>query len=131
MRDTVTLCGQTDIPFGERLLFRAGPDPQYTFFVEICEDLWVPIPPSCYAALAGATVLLNLSASNITIGKEEYRHSLVANQSARCLAAYLYTAAGTGESTTDLAWDGHAIIYENGRQTTIGDMRAARLYGEG
>jgi NAD+ synthase (glutamine-hydrolysing) len=64
--------------------------------------------------LAGATVLLNLSASNITIAKDEYRHSLVANQSARCLAAYLYTAAGTGESTTDLAWDGHAIVYENG-----------------
>jgi len=111
-RDTITLGGQTDVPFGERLLFRAGPG--CTFFVEICEDLWVPIPPSCHAALAGATVLLNLSASNITIGKEEYRHSLVSNQSARCLAAYLYTAAGTGESTTDLAWDGHAIIYENG-----------------
>ena len=97
-RATMALCGQTDIPFGERILFRAGPDSQCTFFVEICEDLWVPIPPSCYAALAGATVLLNLSASNITIGKEEYRHSLVSNQSARCLAAYLYTAAGTGES---------------------------------
>jgi NAD+ synthase (glutamine-hydrolysing) len=113
-RDTITLCSQTDVPFGERLLFRAGPEGYCTFFVEICEDLWVPIPPSCHAALAGATVLLNLSASNITIGKEEYRHSLVSNQSARCLAAYLYTAAGTGESTTDLAWDGHAIIYENG-----------------
>jgi NAD+ synthase (glutamine-hydrolysing) len=113
-RDTITLCGQMDVPFGERLLFRAGPETCCTFFVEICEDLWVPIPPSCHAALAGATVLLNLSASNITIGKEEYRHSLVSNQSARCLAAYLYTAAGTGESTTDLAWDGHAIIYENG-----------------
>jgi NAD+ synthase (glutamine-hydrolysing) len=84
------------------------------FFVEICEDLWVPIPPSCTAALAGATVILNLSASNITIAKDEYRHSLVANQSARCLAAYLYTAAGTGESTTDLAWDGQAMAYENG-----------------
>jgi NAD+ synthase (glutamine-hydrolysing) len=113
-RDTITLCGQTNVPFGERLIFRAGPEACCTFFVEICEDLWVPIPPSCHAALAGATVLLNLSASNITIGKEEYRHSLVSNQSARCLAAYLYTAAGTGESTTDLAWDGHAIIYENG-----------------
>ena len=113
-RDSMTLCGQTDVPFGERLLFRAGPEAGCTFFVEICEDLWVPIPPSCHAALAGATVLLNLSASNITIGKEEYRHSLVSNQSARCLAAYLYTAAGTGESTTDLAWDGHALIYENG-----------------
>jgi NAD+ synthase (glutamine-hydrolysing) len=114
IRSTITLGGQADVPFGERLLFRTAPDSRFTFFVEICEDLWVPIPPSSYAALAGATVLLNLSASNITIGKEEYRHSLVSNQSARCLAAYVYTAAGTGESTTDLAWDGHAVIYENG-----------------
>jgi NAD+ synthase (glutamine-hydrolysing) len=111
---TVTLCGQVEIPFGERLLFQAGEDQRFTFFVEICEDLWVPIPPSSPAALAGATVLLNLSASNVTIGKSEYRHSLAANQSARCLAAYLYTAAGTGESTTDLAWDGQAMVYENG-----------------
>ena len=71
----------------------------------------MPIPPSSYAALAGATVLLNLSASNITVGKADYRHQLVASQSARCLAAYLYSAAGFGESTTDLAWDGHALIY--------------------
>lgn len=111
---TVELCGQVEIPFGERLLFQAGEDPRFTFFAEICEDLWVPIPPSSSAALAGATVLLNLSASNVTIGKAEYRHSLAANQSARCLAAYLYTAAGTGESTTDLAWDGQALVYENG-----------------
>ena len=111
---TIDLGEQHDIPFGEGLLFHAQNLPCFTFFLEICEDLWVPIPPSCYAALAGATVLLNLSASNITIGKHEYRHSLVANQSARCLAAYLYTAAGTGESTTDLAWDGHAMVYENG-----------------
>jgi len=82
--------------------------------VEICEDLWVPAPPSSFAALAGASVIGNLSASNIIVGKEGYRHQLVANQSARCLAAYLYSAAGIGESTTDLAWDGHAIIYENG-----------------
>lgn len=113
-RDTITLCGQSAIPFGEKLLFRAKNQPRFSFFTEICEDLWVPIPPSCHAALAGATLLLNLSASNVTIGKHEYRHSLVANQSARCLAAYLYTAAGIGESTTDLAWDGHAMIYENG-----------------
>jgi len=113
-RTAISLCGQDDIPFGERLLFQAGDDPRFTFFAEICEDLWVPIPPSSYAALAGATVLLNLSASNVTIGKAEYRHSLAANQSARCLAAYLYTAAGTGESTTDLAWDGQAMVYENG-----------------
>jgi NAD+ synthase (glutamine-hydrolysing) len=110
----IALCGQEEIPFGERLLFQAGEDPRFTFFAEICEDLWVPVPPSSYAALAGATVLLNLSASNVTIGKAEYRHSLAANQSARCLAAYLYTAAGTGESTTDLAWDGQAMVYENG-----------------
>ncbi len=112
--DTITLCGQIGIPFGEKLLFQATNQPHFSFFTEICEDLWVPIPPSCHAALAGATLLLNLSASNVTIGKHAYRHSLVANQSARCLAAYLYTAAGTGESTTDLAWDGHAMVYENG-----------------
>jgi NAD+ synthase (glutamine-hydrolysing) len=111
---TIEVLGQTDIPFGERLLFQCHESQNFTFFVEICEDLWVPIPPSSSAALAGATVILNLSASNITLGKDEYRHQLVANQSARCLAAYLYTAAGTGESTTDLAWDGHAIVYENG-----------------
>lgn len=111
---TVDLCGQEAIPFGEHLLFRAGNDPKFTFFAEICEDLWVPIPPSSYAALAGATLLLNLSASNVTIGKSEYRHTLATDQSARCMAAYLYAAAGTGESTTDLAWDGQAMVYENG-----------------
>ena len=111
---TVDVLGQGGIPFGERLLFQCQDERRFTFFVEICEDLWVPISPSSGAALAGATVILNLSASNITIAKDEYRHSLVATQSARCLAAYLYTAAGTGESTTDLAWDGHAIVYENG-----------------
>src|SRR6266568_3071603 len=110
----VDLLGQEQIPFGQHLLFQSVAQPEFTFFVEICEDLWVPISPSSSAALAGATVILNLSASNITIAKDEYRHSLVANQSARCLAAYLYTAAGTGESTTDLAWDGHAMVYENG-----------------
>ena len=113
-RPCITLCGQEDVPFGDRLLFSVGGTPTWTFFVEICEDLWVPIPPSSYAAMAGATVLVNVSASNVTISKDEYRHSLVANQSARCLAAYLYTAAGAGESTTDLAWDGHAMAYENG-----------------
>lgn len=113
-RRCINLCGQSDVPFGDRLLFRVDGSPVWTFFVEVCEDLWVPIPPSSYAAMAGATVLVNLSASNVTISKDEYRHSLVANQSARCLAAYLYTAAGAGESTTDLAWDGHAMAYENG-----------------
>jgi NAD+ synthase (glutamine-hydrolysing) len=110
----IALCGQPDVAFGTHLLFQSDEQPLLTFFVEICEDLWVPIPPSSYAALAGATVLLNLSASNINVGKADYRHQLVAGQSAHCLAGYLYSAAGPGESTTDLAWDGHALIYENG-----------------
>jgi NAD+ synthase (glutamine-hydrolysing) len=114
VRDTITLCGQRDVPFGGRLLFQFDDQPLLTFFIELCEDLWVPIPPSAHAALAGATVLLNLSASNITIGKADYRRQLVTSQAARCLAAYLYSAAGPGESTTDLAWDGHALIAENG-----------------
>ena len=113
-RSEIDLCGQSNIPFGTRLLFRPMEQPLFTLYVEICEDLWTPIPPSSFAALAGATVLVNLSASNITIGKDEYRTQLVANQSGRCVAAYLYCAAGFGESTTDLAWDGHGMIYENG-----------------
>jgi NAD+ synthase (glutamine-hydrolysing) len=114
LRSTIDLVGHHDVPFGNRLLFQIDDQRLYTFYVEICEDLWVPIPPSSFAALAGATVLFNLSASNITVGKEDYRRQLVANQSARCLAAYVYAAAGFGESTTDLAWDGHGMIYENG-----------------
>ncbi len=114
VRETVDLPGQQDVPFGTGLLFRLREQPLATFHVEICEDLWVPISPSSYAALAGATLLLNLSASNVTVGKADYRRVLVAGQSARCLAAYLYSAAGAGESTTDLAWDGQALIYENG-----------------
>jgi len=113
-RDSIALCGQAEIPFGTGLLFRAREQALLTFFVEICEDLWTPVPPSSYAALAGATVLINLSASNITVGKDDYRRELVANQSGRCMAGYLYCAAGYGESTTDLAWDGHGMIYENG-----------------
>jgi NAD+ synthase (glutamine-hydrolysing) len=107
------LCGQR-VPFGADLLFEAEDVDHFKVHVEICEDLWVPIPPSSYAAMAGATVLVNLSASNITVGKSGYRHQLVANQSARCLAAYLYSSAGLGESTTDLAWDGQGLIAENG-----------------
>ncbi|HOI15989.1 MAG TPA: NAD(+) synthase [Geobacteraceae bacterium] len=114
LRDSIDLPGRNDIPFGNRLLFQVENQKLLTFFVEICEDVWVPIPPSSYAALAGATVLVNLSASNITVGKADYRRQLVANQSGRCLSAYLYSAAGTGESTTDLAWDGHGMICENG-----------------
>ena len=103
-----------DVPFGTDLLFSASDLPGFCLHVEICEDLWVPIPPSTYGALAGATLLANLSASNITIGKAGFRRELCASQSARAIAGYLYTAAGMGESTTDLAWDGQALIYENG-----------------
>ena len=114
LRPMIDLVGQKDVPFGLQLLFQLENQPLFTFHAEICEDLWTPIPPSSYAALAGATVLLNLSASNVTVGKDDYRRQLGSNQSARCLAAYLYSAAGFGESTTDLAWDGHGFVYENG-----------------
>lgn len=110
---TVPLLG-FDVPFGTDLLFKVEGVPLITFHVEICEDVWVPIPPSSYACLAGATVLVNLSASNVIIGKADYRRQLVRQQSARCLAAYLYSSSGQGESSTDMAWDGHALICENG-----------------
>lgn len=109
----VRLAGQK-APFGTDLLFRHAELPRLVLCAEICEDLWVPAPPSTFAALAGATVIANLSASNVVVGKHQYRRELAANQSARCIAAYLYSAAGAGESTTDLAWDGHAMVHENG-----------------
>ncbi|WP_071335600.1 NAD(+) synthase [Burkholderia contaminans] len=114
IQETVDLPMQAGIPFGGRLLFQSSAQPLLTFHVEICEDLWVPVPPSSYAALAGTTVLVNLSASNASVAKADYRRALVANQSARCLAAYAYSCAGAGESTTDLAWDGHGMLFENG-----------------
>jgi NAD+ synthase (glutamine-hydrolysing) len=107
------LVGAT-VPFGPDLVFECREEPGFSVHVEICEDVWTAIPPSTYGGLAGATVLVNLSASNITVGKSDYRHQLCGSQSARMIAAYLYTAAGLGESTTDLAWDGQAMIYENG-----------------
>jgi NAD+ synthase (glutamine-hydrolysing) len=113
-RSSVDVAGHRDVPFGARLVYQLENQPRFVFHAEICEDLWTPIPPSSFAALAGATVLLNLSASNVTVGKDGYRRELASNQSARCLAAYLYSAAGFGESTTDLAWDGHGFVYENG-----------------
>ena len=109
----LTLAGQ-EAPFGIDLLFEAQGEAPFTFHIEICEDLWVPQPPSTLGAAAGAEILLNLSASNIVIGKAQMRRLLCASQSARCLAAYAYSAAGTGESTTDLAWDGQAGIFELG-----------------
>jgi NAD+ synthase (glutamine-hydrolysing) len=110
---TITI-GGGEVPFGTDLVFSARDLPDFHLGVEICEDVWTPNPPSTLTALAGATVLANLSASNITIGKAEARRLLCRAQSARCVAAYLYSAAGPGESTTDLAWDGHAAIFENG-----------------
>ena len=127
-RDTaarqISLFGQ-DVAFGPDLLFDAEGLDDFSFHVEICEDLWVPVPPSTWAALAGATVLVNLSASNIVVGKAAYRRQLCQSQSARCIAAYLYAAAGSGESTTDLAWDGDALVYENGEQLARGTRFAA------
>ncbi len=111
--EEIALLGRR-VPFGPNLLFAARDLPGLVVHVEVCEDLWVPIPPSSYGALAGATVLANLSASNITVGKGDYRRLLAASQSGRAIAAYVYTAAGLGESTTDLAWDGQAAIFENG-----------------
>jgi len=106
--------GDVDVPFGPDLLFTAADMPGFVLHVEICEDMFVPIPPSSQAALAGATVLANLSGSPITIGRAEDRTLLARSASARCLAAYVYAAAGEGESTTDLAWDGQTMIWENG-----------------
>jgi NAD+ synthase (glutamine-hydrolysing) len=131
---TIHLAGQRDVPFGNDLLFHCPEQPLLTCYVEICEDLWAPIPPSSYAAMAGATVLLNLSASNVTIAKADYRRQLVAGQSARCMAAYLFSASGYGESTTDLAWDGQAMIAENGnllaesrRFSTVSQLTLAEI----
>lgn len=103
-----------EAPFGPDLLFAASDLPGFVLHVEICEDMFVPIPPSAEAALAGATVLANLSGSPITIGRAEDRCLLARSASSRCLAAYVYAAAGEGESTTDLAWDGQTMVWENG-----------------
>src|SRR5919109_985834 len=130
------------VPFGNDILYHFTSIRGCTVHIEICEDVWVPVPPSSLAALAGATVLVNLSASNITIGKADYRRMLCASQSGRCVASYAYAAAGSGESTTDLAWDGHGMVYENGQllteterfatgeQLITGDIDLARLVQE-
>jgi NAD+ synthase (glutamine-hydrolysing) len=113
INDRIAVADQ-EVPFGADLVFACRDLPGLAVYVEICEDVWTAIPPSTYGAMAGATVLANLSASNITIGKADYRRTLAQGQSARTISAYIYTAAGLGESTTDLAWDGQALIYENG-----------------
>jgi len=112
--EEISVAGQMT-PFGSDVLLEAADFDNLVIHMEVCEDVWVPIPPSSRAALAGATVLLNLSASNAIVGKSDYRQTLCAAHSARCLSAYLYSAAGQGESTTDLAWDGEAMIHENGQ----------------
>ncbi|USI71380.1 NAD(+) synthase [Sphingomonas morindae] len=109
----IALAGQ-DAPFGADLLFAAEDLPHFLFAVETCEDFWAPIPPSTETALAGALILCNLSASNVTIGKARDRAMLAAAHSARTVSAYVFSAAGPGESTTDLAWDGQSFIYELG-----------------
>ena len=106
--------GGADVPFGPDLLFAAEDVAGLVVHAEVCEDVWIPIPPSAEAALAGATVLLNLSGSPITVGRAEDRKLLCRSASSRCLAAYVYAAAGQGESTTDLSWDGQTTIFENG-----------------
>jgi NAD+ synthase (glutamine-hydrolysing) len=115
---TIELAGQA-VPFGTDLIFAAEDMPDFVLHAEICEDFWAPTPPSTEAALAGALVLCNLSASNIVIGKGRERAMLCASQSARACAAYVFSAAGPGESTTDMAWDGQGLIYE------LGELQAA------
>jgi NAD+ synthase (glutamine-hydrolysing) len=138
---TIRLGGQ-DIPFGPDLIFRASDVPDLALFVEVCEDMWVPVPPSSHAALAGATVLANISGSPITIARAEDRRQLVRSASSRCSAAYAYAAGGQGESTTDLSWDGQTMVYEcgqllgegerfpKGAQRTIVDVDLERIRQE-
>ncbi|MGX9348558.1 NAD(+) synthase [Microbacterium sp. KNMS] len=112
-RGTIAVAGR-EVPFGPDLLFEAADVPGLVVHVEVCEDMWVPVPPSSLAALAGATVLLNLSGSPITIARADDRHLLCKSASARCIAAYAYAAAGQGESTNDVSWDGQTMVYEVG-----------------
>src|SRR6202040_3378093 len=109
----IVLNGET-VPFGTDFLFDATDVEGFLLGVEICEDLWAPVPPSAFQARRGATVLVNLSASNEVIGKANYRRQLVVNQSGRCIAAYVYASCGVWESTTDVVFGGHCLIAENG-----------------
>ena len=113
-RSTSVELFEKEIPFGTDLLFEASGQYNVCFGIEICEDLWAPIPPSSYQAIAGATILFNLSASNEIIGKYEYRRELISQQSGKCVAGYVYTSCGVDESTTDVVYGGHALIAENG-----------------
>jgi NAD+ synthase (glutamine-hydrolysing) len=138
---TIAIDGE-DVPFGVDLFFAATDLPFFTFHAEICEDYWAPTPPSTAGALAGALICCNLSASNIVIGKARERQLLAAAQSARAICAYVYSAAGPGESTTDLSWDGQGLIYELGEllagssrfghapELAVADIDAERLLQE-
>ncbi|MCC7363984.1 MAG: NAD(+) synthase [Dehalococcoidia bacterium] len=114
---SVTLLGQ-EVRFGTDVLIDVPGEPRFTLHTDICEDIWVPVPPGTIAALSGATVLANLSASNVTVAKADYRRELVDMSSAKNIAVQLYSAAGFGESTADLAWDGHGIIADRGEIVT-------------
>jgi len=142
LNDTELVWDGERIPFGTDLLFRADGLPDCIVGIEVCEDVWVANPPSGQLAVAGATVLLNLSASPELLGKIEYRRSLVQSQSARCLAAYAYASSGPGESSTDLVFSGHSLIAENGAilaetqrfrfdsQVAVADIDVERLVNE-
>ncbi len=113
------------IPFGSGIVFSCRDMPEFTFAAEICEDLWAPCPPSCDLALAGASIIVNLSAGNEMTGKADYRRELVRNQSARLIAGYVYASAGDGESTQDLVFAGHNIICENGATLAESELFAS------
>ena len=135
---TIIISGE-EVPFGTDLLFSDG---KFTFGIEICEDLWVPIPPSSQQALHGAEIIFNLSATNELIGKHQYLRQLIEQQSARCNAGYVYASAGAGESTTDVVYAGNGLIAENGKiiasserfsfdaQLTVADIDIERLQAE-
>src|SRR6266705_3098453 len=122
----ITLLGER-VPFGTDVLIAVPHLPGFVLHTDICEDLWTPVPPGTLAALAGATVLANLSASNVTVGKFEYRQELVRSSAAKNLAVQMYSAAGFGESTADLAWDGHGLIAERGEM--IAETERFALHG--
>jgi NAD+ synthase (glutamine-hydrolysing) len=134
--EEILFCGKT-VPFGTNLLFACRDLPEFTLGVELCEDVWVTVPPSCAHALAGATVIANLSASDEIIGKADYRRDLITSQSAKTISAYVYADAGRGESSTDMVFAGHDIIAENGSilaqsrlfqsGVTYGDIDVLRL----
>jgi NAD+ synthase (glutamine-hydrolysing) len=142
VRGATIRVGGEEVPFGTDIVFASNRIEGFRLAVEICEDFWAPDPPSTAAALAGATILANLSASNIVIGKADERHMLCRAQSARTASAYVYSAAGHGESTTDMAWDGQGVIYELGDllaeserfalhpELAIADIDTARILGD-